>query len=55
MGTPAIRHIRVKIIIAIENNETAGHVARMGERICEYRALVGKPAGKKRLGRPRSR
>jgi hypothetical protein len=31
----------------------AGHVARMGEGRNVYRVLVGKPEGKKRLGRPR--
>ena len=31
----------------------AGHVARMGERKCVYRVLVGKPEGKRPLGRPR--
>ena len=30
-----------------------GHVARMGERSCAYSALVGKPEGKRPLGRPR--
>jgi hypothetical protein len=33
----------------------AGHVARMGERIGVYRVLVGKPEGKRQLGRPRRR
>jgi len=33
----------------------AGHVARMGERRGVYRVLVGKPEGKRPLGRPRSR
>ena len=32
-----------------------GHVARMGERRGVYRVLVGKPVGKRPLGRPRSR
>ena len=32
-----------------------GHVARMGERRGIYRVLVGKPEGKKPLGRPRRR
>jgi hypothetical protein len=32
-----------------------GHVARMGDRRCEYRILVGKPEGKRPLGRPRHR
>ena len=33
----------------------AGHVARMGERRGMYRVLVGKPEGKRPLGRPRRR
>jgi hypothetical protein len=33
----------------------AGHVARMGERRGAYRALVGKPEGRRPLGRPRRR
>ena len=33
----------------------AGHVARMGEGRGVYRVLVGKPKGKKPLGRPRRR
>jgi len=33
----------------------AGHVARMGERKCVYRVLVGKPEGKRPPGRPRHR
>ena len=33
----------------------AGHVARMGEERRVYRVLVGKPTGKRPLGRPRSR
>jgi hypothetical protein len=31
----------------------AGYVARMGEMRNTYRILVGKPEGKKQLGRPR--
>ena len=31
----------------------AGHVARMGEERWAYRVLVGKPEGKRSLGRPR--
>jgi hypothetical protein len=30
-----------------------GHVARMGEKRYVYRLLVGKPEGKRPLGRPR--
>jgi len=33
----------------------AGDVARMGERTGVYRVLVGKPEGKRPLGRPRHR
>ena len=33
----------------------AWHVARMGEGRCVHRVLVGKPEGKRPLGRPRRR
>ena len=33
----------------------AGHVARMGKGRAVYRGLVGKPEGRRRLGRPRRR
>jgi len=33
----------------------AGHVARMGREMGVYRVLVGKPEGKRPLGRPRRR
>jgi hypothetical protein len=33
----------------------AGHVARMGERRGAYSVLVGRPEGKRPLGRPRRR
>jgi hypothetical protein len=33
----------------------AGHVARTGEKSNAYRLLVGKPEGKRPLGRPRRR
>jgi hypothetical protein len=33
----------------------AGHVARMGEGRNVYRVLVGRPEGKRPLGRPRRR
>jgi len=32
-----------------------GHVARMGEKRGVYRVLVGKPEGRRPLGRPRHR
>jgi len=33
----------------------AGHVARMGEEMGVYRVLLGKPEGRRLLGRPRRR
>jgi len=33
----------------------AGHVARMGKKKCVFRVLVGKPEGKRPVGRPRRR
>jgi hypothetical protein len=33
----------------------AGHVVRMGEKRNAYRLLVGKPDGRRPLGRPRRR
>jgi hypothetical protein len=33
----------------------AGHVARMGEEMNVYKVLMGKPKGKRSLGRPRRR
>ena len=33
----------------------AGHVAHMGERRDVYRGLMGKPEGKRPVGRPRRR
>jgi hypothetical protein len=33
----------------------AGHVAPMGETMNSYRILVGKPEGKRPVGRPRRR
>ena len=36
-------------------NSCAGHVARMGVERGVYRVLVGKPEGRRPLGRPRHR
>jgi hypothetical protein len=36
-------------------NKMGGHVACMGDSTGVYRVLVGKPEGKKPLGRPRRR
>jgi hypothetical protein len=40
-------------IIKSRRMRLAGHVARMGEKRKTYRLLVGKPEGKRPLGRPR--
>jgi hypothetical protein len=42
-------------IIKSRTMRWAGHVARMGEKRNAYRLLVGKPEGKRPLGRPRCR
>jgi hypothetical protein len=42
-------------IIKSRRMRWAGHVARMGEMRNTYRLLVGKPEGKRPLGRPRCR
>jgi hypothetical protein len=40
-------------IIKSRRMRWAGHVARIWEKRNEYRLLVGKPEGKRPLGRPR--
>ena len=47
-------HITVRVIKS-RRMRWAGHVARMGEESGVYRVLVGKPEGKRPLGRPRRR
>ena len=42
-------------VIKLRRMRWAGHVARMGEERGGCRFLVGKPVGKRRLGRPRRR
>jgi len=42
-------------VIKSRRRRWAGHVALMCERRGVYRVLVGKPEGKRPLGRPRSR
>jgi hypothetical protein len=42
-------------VIKSKRMRWAGHVARMGEKRNAYRLLVGKPEGKRPLGRPRLR
>ena len=42
-------------VIKLKRMSWAGHVACMGDRKGVYRVLVGKPGGKRPLGRPRRR
>jgi len=42
-------------VIKSRRMRLAGHVARMGEERGVFRVLVGKPEGKRPLGRPRRR
>jgi hypothetical protein len=42
-------------MIKLRRMRCAGHVARMGDKRNAYRLLVGKPGGKRPLGRPRRR
>jgi hypothetical protein len=42
-------------IIKSKRMRWVGHVAQLGEKRNAYRLLVGKPEGKKLLGRPRHR
>jgi hypothetical protein len=46
--------VRLRIIKS-RRMRWAGHVARMGDKRNVYRLLVGKPNGKRPLGRPRRR
>ena len=39
-------------VIKSRRMKWAGHVARMGDKICAYRVSVGKPEGKSQFGRP---
>jgi hypothetical protein len=45
----------IVLVIKSRRMRRAGHVARVGERRGIYRVLVGKPEGKRPLGRPRCR
>ena len=43
------------MLFMLTSMRLAGHVARMGEKRGVYRVLLGKPEGKRPLGRPRRR
>jgi len=47
--------LNIVLVIKSRRMRWAGHVARMGEERGVYRVLVGKPEGKRPLGRPRLR
>jgi hypothetical protein len=61
VSSPPLNNVVLKIgmkyILAISllKIRCAGHVARMGEKRNAYRIMVGKPEGKRPLGRPRHR
>ena len=48
-------HSNIVRVIKSRRMTRAGHVARMGEMRGVFRVLVGKPEGKRPLGRPRRR
>ena len=48
-------YIYIVRLIKSRRMRWAGHVARMGEGRAVYRVLVGKPEGRRPLGRPRRR
>ena len=45
----------IVLVIKSRRMRWAGHVARMGEERGVYRVLVGKPEGRRPLGKPRRR
>ena len=47
--------INIVRVIKSRRMRWAGHAARMGEERGAYRVLLGKPEGKRPLGRPRRR
>jgi hypothetical protein len=48
-------YIAIIRVIKSRRLRWAGHVAHMGKRRGAYRALVGKPEGRRPFGRPRHR
>jgi hypothetical protein len=56
---PSLLYVKVSgyIVRVVKSRRMrrAGHVARMGEERGVHRVLVGKPEGKRPLGRPRRR
>ena len=56
-GSVGTDHLRTKIVINYETLEQVGHFAYLGCSMEKgvYRVLVGKPGGRRPLGRPRRR
>ena len=50
-----LNDLHSSLLIKSRRMRWVGHVARMGEERGVYRVLVGKPEGKRPLGRPRRR
>jgi hypothetical protein len=55
LNTPKYSSPNIVRVIKSRRMRRAGNVARMGEESGVYRVLVGKPEGKRSLGRPRRR
>jgi hypothetical protein len=47
--------VNIILVMKSRRRRWAGHVARMGEGRGAYRILVGRPEGRRPLGRPRRR
>jgi hypothetical protein len=47
--------LKITMVIKSGRMRSVGHVARMGEERGVYKVLVGRPEGKRPLGRPRCR
>jgi hypothetical protein len=56
LGEGRLQYLHLTLrVIKLRRMRWEGHVARMGEKRNAYRILVGKPEGKRPLGRPRRR
>jgi hypothetical protein len=52
---PIIQYSNIIRTVKSRRMRWAGHAARMGEKRSAYRILMGKPEGRRPLGRPRCR
>jgi hypothetical protein len=53
VGEIILEHNHLQVQIKSRRMRWAGHVARMGDEKKVYKVLVGKPEGKRPLGRPK--